>query len=249
VDGEVHVWRVELSSVPDELGTLLRDEERERAERILSARRRALWIRARAVLRDLLARYLWEDPDALQLASDVHGKPKLADGRGACGTQCSRQVTDDQPLSFNLSHSGALALYAFARTGAVGVDIERARRRIDAAAIAERLLGPAEAGRLRAVDSTHRQCEFLRAWVRHEAALKCLGVGLARPVADPPAFRPWVLPVDVGAGAAAAVATEHKARLRRWRWQTSDSSTTFGACATPHAESRHGKPPVAARCA
>ncbi len=224
-DGEVHVWQVELASVPDELGSLLCDEERARAERILGTRKRVLWFRARAVLRELLGRYLREDPRALKLADGAHGKPKLAVARRSSNIECLQLGARRGRLSFNLSHSGGLALYAFARAGAVGIDIERPDRRIEAVSIAERVLGPAEARRLEGFDSAHRQREFLRAWVHHEAALKCLGVGLGGPPADLAASRPWVVELDVGAGAAAAVAAAQTARLRCWNWRRPGSSS------------------------
>lgn len=218
------MWRVELASVPDELGALLCDEERVRAERILRTRQRVLWFRARAVLRELLGRYLREDPCALKLASSAHGKPKLAVAGRSSNIECLQLGAHRRRLSFNLSHSGGLALYAFARAGAVGVDIERPRRRIEAVAVAERVLGVAEARRLEGFDSAHRQREFLRAWVQREAALKCLGVGFGGPPAELTASRPWVVELDVGAGAAAAVAAEQTARLRCWNWQRSGPS-------------------------
>ena len=51
-----------------------------------------------------------------------------------------------------MSHSGRLALYAFSDAGAVGVDVEVARRPIDELAIAARTLGATEAQRLEALD-------------------------------------------------------------------------------------------------
>ena len=81
-------------------------------------------------------------------------------------------------LSFNLSHSGHLALYAFSKAGAVGVDVEVARRGLDVVAIAARAFGAAEARRLRGFAPAIRKEEFRRTWVRHESALKCWGTGI-----------------------------------------------------------------------
>ena len=150
--GAVHVWRADLEAVDDELGRLLCEEERARAERLLSRGARRRWARGRGVLRALLARYLGLDPRALEFSLGEHGKPMLETG-GA------------RPLQFNLSHSGELALYAVSDAGTVGIDVERSRRRTGELGIAARVLGDAEAKRLRMLDPEARTREFLRAWV------------------------------------------------------------------------------------
>src|SRR6202030_1408533 len=64
--GEVHVWRVDLTTVPGDLVGLLCTEERARAERLLSDGARQRWMRSRSVLRVLLGRYTGTDPGALR---------------------------------------------------------------------------------------------------------------------------------------------------------------------------------------
>ena len=184
--GELHVWRADLDRLvdrtgdelhrlrsddgerhpllsDDELHRLLSDDERARAERIAADRRRQLWVRSRGVLRGLLARYLRSEPQTLSLLATPHGKPLLAGGA----------------ISFNLSHSGAIALYAFTAGPEVGVDVQIDRRQIDETAIARRFLTAADAQRLATLPPAERRTEFLRTWVRHEAAIKCRGTGLA----------------------------------------------------------------------
>jgi 4'-phosphopantetheinyl transferase len=90
-------------------------------------------------------------------------------------------------LRFNLSHSGGLAVYALSVTSAVGVDVELV-------------------GRGSTTSAHHR--DFLRAWVRHEAEAKRLGLGLkgmgfARRASGP---RPWIAALDLGPTAEGAVA-------------------------------------------
>ncbi|HEY7961208.1 MAG TPA: 4'-phosphopantetheinyl transferase superfamily protein [Solirubrobacteraceae bacterium] len=169
---EVHVWRADLATLGEadggaaqaRLDGLLSTQERARAARYARARDGRLWAAARGVLRELLGRYTESDPRALRFATTGrHGKPALA---GAA-------------LCFNLAHSGGLALYAVGdASNAVGVDVERGRPQIDAVALAGRVFGPGEAQRLQALDPEARRREFLRAWVRHEARLKCRGAGL-----------------------------------------------------------------------
>lgn len=80
-------------------------------------------------------------------------------------------------LKFNLSHSEGLALVAVTHGRPVGVDVELIKER--------------------------RPLAFYEDWVRKEARLKCLGVGLGVP---PPPAKVAVAPLDVAPGYAAAVA-------------------------------------------
>jgi len=197
--------------VGDEPCETLSGEERERAEHMLSERGRSLWMRSRAVLRALLGRYLDEDPGTLSFVTGEHGKPALRKRTSADSTP--------MPMQFNLSHSGDLALYAFAVGAAVGVDVELASRPIDEVAVASRTLGVAEAQRLLQFEPDARRREFLRSWVRHEARLKCLGVGIGGADAGNGNSVSWIAELDVGPHGAGAVAAEVAVRqVRRWLW-------------------------------
>lgn len=97
----------------------------------------------------------------------------------------------DERLHFNLSHCGALALIAVCRDREVGVDVERIRPK--------------------------REAAFYRRWARHEARVKCLGIGLGSP---PPSGSPPVAveALEVGPGHAAAVAVAGTAPLPLRCW-------------------------------
>jgi 4'-phosphopantetheinyl transferase len=201
-DGAVHVWRADLASVARELRGLLCADERERAARFVKRGDGELWSSARGLLRALLGRYLERDPRALRFAIGEHGKPALV----------------GEPLSFNMSHSGGVAVYAFGAAGAVGVDVEVARRPVDELAIAARMFDPAQSKRLQELAPASRGEEFLRMWTCHEAELKCMGTGIGQALGSGER-RPWVRQLDVGPGAAAAVASERAAaELRCWEW-------------------------------
>lgn len=216
----VHVWRADLTTVPDEVCELLCGDERSRAERILRERNRELWQRSRGLLRELLGRYLQRDPRALRFIAGPHGKPALARDAGESAAPQRRSSMRPARVSFNLSHSEGLALYAFAESGAVGVDVEVARRPVADVAIAARTFGPAEARRLEGLDPAIRQREFRRAWVRHEAELKCLGVGLGGADASGEGRRPWIAQLGMGPSAEGAVAAECLApELSCWEWR------------------------------
>jgi 4'-phosphopantetheinyl transferase len=207
-EGDVHVWRVELTTVGDDVLEALCEQERERAGRFLNADEGRLWARSRGVLRLLVGRYLQREPGELRFTAGEHGKPELL----------------AEELSFNLSHSAGLALYAFTRMGSVGVDVEVARRALDEVALAARTFGPAEARRLAELDPPLRNREFLRLWVRREAELKCRGSGFAA-TADASGGELWIADLEVGERAAAAVALRQAPReLRCWDWQSQSVS-------------------------
>jgi 4'-phosphopantetheinyl transferase len=219
-EGAVHVWRADLAAVLPELGDLLCEEERARAARILNEHDGELWRRSRGVLRALLGRYLQRDPSSLRFATGEHGKPALIQNADELAAARQPAAASPDRLAFNMSHSGALALYAFTRTGTVGVDVEVEHRPIDAVAIAARMLGPAEAQRLGDLSPAIRQREFLRSWVRYEAKLKCLGVGIGGAPVEGGESVQSITALDLGSNAAGAVATQHQTHeLRCWEWQ------------------------------
>jgi len=153
-------------------------------------------------LQRVLSRYLGLPAAEIRLLGGAHGKPRLADPGG--------------DLRFNLSHSGTLALVAISRGREVGVDVEQTKPGRDFPALAERALDPGDAEAVRAASGDDQARIFYELWTRHEARLKCLGVGLtgAAPRPAPPIA---VAEVPIDAGFAAAVAVEGEAvPLRCW---------------------------------
>lgn len=130
------------------------------------------WVAGRGHLRRILARAAGGDPAALRFVYGAHGKPALD----------PRSVPDlgGLPLSFNVSHSGALGLFALARGREVGVDIEHIRaRRTDQ--VAARFFHPREGAALRAMaDEGARRTAFFGVWCCKEAFIKATGAGLSQ---------------------------------------------------------------------
>ncbi|HWX97255.1 MAG TPA: 4'-phosphopantetheinyl transferase superfamily protein [Solirubrobacteraceae bacterium] len=204
----------------NELLDLLPRDELARARGFASAHKGQLWARSRGVLRALLGEYLGTDPRDLRFDTGTYGKPGLQDHRtGVNGTPPASR-TSEAP-GFNLSHSGRLALYAFAGSGAVGVDVEIARRPIDEVAVAARSLGSAQARLLARLTPTARAREFLRSWVRYEAEVKCRGTGIAAAEINARGAELSLFDLDMGQRAAGAVALELPPReFRCWDWRT-----------------------------
>src|ERR1700678_4415860 len=76
--GAVHLWLVDLTTVSDQLTGPLSTAEYQRSARMLDASDGRLWARSRGVLRELLGRYLSQDPAHIALTVGPHGKPALA---------------------------------------------------------------------------------------------------------------------------------------------------------------------------
>jgi 4'-phosphopantetheinyl transferase len=162
---EVHMVDVRGSTAQlTAAASLLAADELERAGRIVVPAARRRFAISRATLRLLLAKPLEVEPTQVKLAYDANGKPRLE---------------HEEQLTFNLSHSGDLALIALRQGGRVGVDIERIDpsrdwRRISRSACSEderfHLLGEL---RIRGAAA------FFERWTAKEALLKAVGVGLA----------------------------------------------------------------------
>jgi 4'-phosphopantetheinyl transferase len=167
---DVHVWRASLDAPPPRvsawLQALLSPDENERAARFFFERDRRRFIVGRGILRSLLGAYLGRRPGEIRFCYGPNGKPALA------------EVKPGERVFFNVAHSEDAALFAFARAGEIGVDIERVRPLPDWQAIAEASFGPDELIRLRRCPEAARREEFFRAWTRQEALLKATGVGL-----------------------------------------------------------------------
>jgi 4'-phosphopantetheinyl transferase len=146
---------------------------------------------ARRALRRILAAYLGVEPDAVELTVGESGKPELS--------------ATPAPPSFNLSHSGGLALVAVAASGTeIGIDVERLRPRRDLVRLAARWLTEDDAKAIAAADERDREAVFYAAWTQFEARAKCTGAGLSGPRPSPEIV---ALPLEIDPGYAAALAT------------------------------------------
>lgn len=232
VDDEVHVWRIELDLSPASLARayeVLSTDERRRATRYRLSGHRHRFVLARGALRTILGGYLGEPPAEVRLGLHPSGRPFL-------------HTHDDNPIDFNLAHSGKVALVAVTRGRSVGIDIERLRRGFPYERIADRFFADHEVAALREVPIAVRPAAFFACWTRKEAYLKAsdreLAMGLPAALSRfsivsqpgesisilsvpgrPKETTRWSLvDVDVGAGYAGALAVEGRATPRFFDW-------------------------------
>jgi 4'-phosphopantetheinyl transferase len=168
--GVVHLWQRRVHASGAEVSAcyrLLSSEEQERARRFLVERARNEFVLTRGTLRSLLARYLGSTPQEVRFRYAVRGKPALEGG---------------SDLSFNVSHTDGLALMAFVKRRAIGVDVENLDRKIEAERLAERFFSERERQALRPLRRDELQAAFFRCWTRKEAYIKAKGDGLSLPL-------------------------------------------------------------------
>lgn len=191
--GEVHAWAARVAEAEaGGVGRHLAGDERERAGRFRVDAPRRRYVAARGLLRRLLAHYLAQPAERIEIASGPNGKPVLADGR----------------LHFSVSHSGDWVLVALASDRAVGADVEEVRAAPDLLDLARRYFAAEEALALEGLSPRDRPTAFYALWTRKEACLKVhgegIGAGLARPLRD---FEPVIArDLELAPGYCAALA-------------------------------------------
>jgi len=171
--GDVHLWRVNVAAARSHVSkwiSILTPDEVKRASRFHHAIDRDRFVAARALLRQVLGSYLGSDPRALTFTYSEKEKPALGGKEAGSG------------IAFNVSHSGNIALLAFARSREVGVDVEQVRSDIDTKAIAARFFSVTEQEQLAALPAAERHQAFFLCWTRKESFIKATGKGLSLPL-------------------------------------------------------------------
>lgn len=164
---EVHAtWLDVHAQEASALETLLDENELERANGFVFAQDRMRFVVRRARLRQMLGQRMGVPPEEVTLLTGPQGKPALAPSHG-------RNL-----LQFNVSHSGALAVYAFAWGTGVGVDVEALQPLENANSLVETFFSPQEKKTFETIAAQNRTEAFFNAWTRKEAFVKALGQGL-----------------------------------------------------------------------
>lgn len=169
-DDDVQVWQVILeqdTTILAHLHGLLNAEEQQRAARFYFPADQGRYTVGRGVLRLLLGCYLQVAPTQVTFVYNPYGKPELTPVNGA------------PPLHFNLSHSGEVALYAFARQRPLGIDIERMKADLAWRDLAPHVFSPYEQQVLATLPAAEQLPAFYRGWTRKEAYIKARGMGLS----------------------------------------------------------------------
>ncbi|HEV3157457.1 MAG TPA: 4'-phosphopantetheinyl transferase superfamily protein [Candidatus Baltobacteraceae bacterium] len=166
---EVHVWRVNLGESSDRCAIFdryLSVDERARRERFRSELIGRRWAEARGALRVVLGSYASVAPSRIVFDTGQFGKPVLRESNVA--------------LSFNITHTGNIALIAVAGTNRmVGIDAELIRSDVEWSNLSRRFFAPAEAEEIHSAPPEQHVAAFFACWTRKEALVKAMGVGLS----------------------------------------------------------------------
>lgn len=193
----------------------LSQDEAERAKEFYSSDDRARFVTTRAILRDLVSRYLGCTPGQIRFEYQLNGKPQLVQ---------TRLNTND--LRFSVSHCATAALYGFSVGRELGVDIELIRPQIPFSRLAGRFFAQEEIAKLQQWPLGQRCTGFFTCWTRKEAYAKAHGLGLSLPFDS---FEVSAAPREAPQLLAAADLSE----LERWSlWDVPLDESLAGALAT-----------------
>ncbi len=209
---EVHVWRASLdvaTASVEEYRRVLVEDELVRADRFHFAHDRQRWTVAHGVLRLLLARYLAVATSVPRFVTNKYGKPAVV----VSGSEME--------LCFNLSHSGSLALYAFALHRDVGVDVEYMRANVGYLELARHVFSAHERAVLEALPADLQEEAFFQCWSRKEAYIKARGRGLSLPLRD------FDVSLDPREAAALLASREEPDAPERWLLQALYPGTRY----------------------
>jgi 4'-phosphopantetheinyl transferase len=210
--GEVHVWRVSLEQTDEvhaRFRRTLEPDELDRAGRFYFEKHRRHFVIGRGFLRDVIGRYLQQQPEALRFAYGAYGKPSLA---------------GEQTLRFNMSHSHEVALLAVARGAELGVDVEHVRADFATENIARRYFSMVEVDAFNRLSRDEQVAAFFRCWTRKEAYIKAIGKGLSQPLDQ--------FDVTLAPGVQAALLRAQEDDAARWEMSDIDVGEGYAGALT-----------------
>ncbi len=156
--GLAHLWNITPSF---HFANLLDEREKGRWSGILSQETQRDYATSQGGLRNILSRYLGCSPNEVPMQRQSGGKPYVESGP-----------------HFNLSHTEGVTVAVFSGQE-VGIDLEKADRRVSADGISKKFFTPEEVKMLSLLKDEEKRAYFLRLWVCKEASVKLSGEGIA----------------------------------------------------------------------
>jgi 4'-phosphopantetheinyl transferase len=153
----VHFWQIRPAHI---FVQYLNPEESLRYEKIAHEEAKISYCSAQGGLRKIVSAYMDCLPEAVEMRRGRRGKPYVP---GA--------------PQFNLSHSEGMIMAAFSASP-VGLDVESARRTVQAEGIARKFFFDDEIRRVERAEASMKSLTFLRYWVCKEAIVKLSGDGI-----------------------------------------------------------------------
>ena len=163
--GEIHIWSASFSGSPLFV-TLCRqclsDVEIQRLSFYEFEEAKNNYLMSQGGLKILLSLYLHLPSDQVKIGRHTKGKPFSL---------------DDKQLYFNISNSGDQVVFAFSKSGEVGIDIEEIRPLIELDELIEKNFSQKEREYIDASLSDRLE-RFFKFWTVKESYLKAIGEGM-----------------------------------------------------------------------
>ncbi len=145
---------------------LLNQDEIERANKFRIKNKYKSYITTRIILKLLLQYYTNKKQHTIHLYKNSYGKPYVKDSN----------------LYFNISHTVDMSLIAFSKTNEIGIDLESTQCNSTIIDISTKYFTKREKLWIKNLPKNKKTEGFLYCWVRKEAYIKALGLGLSFPI-------------------------------------------------------------------
>lgn len=166
----VDAWYIDVNDCKKQIlyyTSLLSTDEKLKADKFKFINDKNRFIIARGVLRILLGRYLSINPEKVAFKYGDYGKP---------------EAKNNLSINFNISHSGKMIIFGFAKSHDIGVDIEEIKNNFDVLDIANNFFSKKEIQFLNNLPKEHQKEGFYRCWTRKESFIKAKSIGLSYPL-------------------------------------------------------------------
>jgi 4'-phosphopantetheinyl transferase len=144
---------------------LLNEEEKIRANKYRIEQKRKTYIFTKALLKTLLPYYAQKDSSKF-ICKNTYGKPYIK----------------KSDLYFNISHTQDMSIIAFSKQHEIGIDVESMHYDSNIMDISTKYFTKREKHWIDNLPKNKQKEGFLYCWVRKEAYIKALGLGLSLPL-------------------------------------------------------------------
>ncbi|RXJ94839.1 hypothetical protein CRV00_05770 [Malaciobacter molluscorum] len=168
-DDNIHIWKIDFTKISSNIKTylyLLNNDEISRANKFLLKNKYKSYIATRIILKILLQYYINREGYKIQLHKNQYGKPYLKDNE----------------IYFNISHTSDMSLIAFSKNKEFGIDLESNECDNNIVNISAKYFTQREKNWIENLPNNKKTKGFIYCWVRKEAYIKALGLGLSLPL-------------------------------------------------------------------
>ncbi len=172
-DNEVHIYYVQIDSVKKIIPVIkkfLTEADELKIKKFIFEKDRIVHTISAGVLENILSRYLPDRKNNINISYNEYGKPFIDNMDG------------ETNITFNLSHSGDLILYAITDNRNVGIDVQEIREINSIDDIVESNFSEKEIAVFNSLPAELKLKAFYTCWTRKEAYIKAHGKGLSYPL-------------------------------------------------------------------